>query len=245
MQSLYMHLAIAGDVWVNGYTRSDGTNVRGHYRSSPDAYKWNNYGPSRSTPELTNPYLRDNDRDGTPNLYDHDDDNDGIYDDFDKSQYQQSNIKNNNYYLRSTPEPTNSYHRANYHDVAPNLYDYDDGNNRIYDNFDKRQYQESGINYNDYKERIDKIINDSDYKERVDKIINDSDYKERVDKIINDSDYKKRVDKIIKDSKERADKIINDNDYKERLDEIINSGYYKDLADKINDGDYYKNLLDK
>ena len=47
MQSLYIPLAIAGDVWVNGYTRSDGNN--------------------------------------------------GIYDDFDKPQYQQSNI-NDGYY---------------------------------------------------------------------------------------------------------------------------------------------------
>ena len=77
--------AFAG--WVNGYYRSDGTYVRGHQRSSPDNYKWNNYGPSKSNSELTNPYLRDYDRDGTPNLIDKDDDNDRRLDDYDRNQY--------------------------------------------------------------------------------------------------------------------------------------------------------------
>lgn len=30
-------------VWVNGYTRSDGTYVRGHYRSEPNGLKYDNY----------------------------------------------------------------------------------------------------------------------------------------------------------------------------------------------------------
>ena len=42
----------AADVWVNGYHRSDGTYVRGHYRSAPDSNPWNNY----STKGNTNPY---------------------------------------------------------------------------------------------------------------------------------------------------------------------------------------------
>lgn len=29
-------------IWVNPYVRSDGTSVRGHYRTSPDGYCWNN-----------------------------------------------------------------------------------------------------------------------------------------------------------------------------------------------------------
>ena len=28
---------VAADVWVDGYFRSDGTYVQGHYRSSPDS----------------------------------------------------------------------------------------------------------------------------------------------------------------------------------------------------------------
>lgn len=40
------------DVWVNGYTRSDGTYVQGHYRSSPDGNPYNNW----SYPGNTNPY---------------------------------------------------------------------------------------------------------------------------------------------------------------------------------------------
>ena len=29
-------------IWVNPYLRNDGTSVRGHYRTSPDGYCWNN-----------------------------------------------------------------------------------------------------------------------------------------------------------------------------------------------------------
>jgi hypothetical protein len=42
----------AGDVWVNGYTRKDGTYVPGHHRSAPDSNPWNNY----STRGNINPY---------------------------------------------------------------------------------------------------------------------------------------------------------------------------------------------
>lgn len=82
---------LAGDVRVKGYYRKDGTYVRPHVRSSPDSYKWNNYGPSQNDRELTSPRLRDSDRDGTPNYLDRDDDNDGVQDDYDKSQYNDSN----------------------------------------------------------------------------------------------------------------------------------------------------------
>lgn len=54
--SLVLLLGVAlpaeADVWVNGYTRKDGTSVRGHYRSSPDGNPYNNY----SYPGNTNPY---------------------------------------------------------------------------------------------------------------------------------------------------------------------------------------------
>lgn len=43
---------LAGDVYVNGYTRSDGTNVPGHHRSAPDASVNNNW----STSPNVNPY---------------------------------------------------------------------------------------------------------------------------------------------------------------------------------------------
>lgn len=64
---------------VNGYYRKDGTYVQGYERSSPDEYKWNNYGPSEYPGQP--PSLRDADKDGTPNMYDHDDNNDGKSDD--------------------------------------------------------------------------------------------------------------------------------------------------------------------
>ena len=79
--------AFAGDVWVNPYYRSDGTYVRGHYRSSPDGIKSNNYGPSGNSWELTNPRSRDYDGDGTPNYLDSDSDNDGFSDDYDANPY--------------------------------------------------------------------------------------------------------------------------------------------------------------
>lgn len=40
------------DTYVRGYTRSDGTYVQPHYRSSPDGNVWNNY----STKGNVNPY---------------------------------------------------------------------------------------------------------------------------------------------------------------------------------------------
>lgn len=75
------------DVYVKGYTRKDGTYVRPHVRSSPNEYKLDNYGPSKSDSELLNPSTRDSDRDGTPNYLDNDDDNDGTQDDNDSNQY--------------------------------------------------------------------------------------------------------------------------------------------------------------
>ena len=72
---------------VKGYTRKDGTYVRGHERSSPNKYKWDNYGPSKKDSELTNPKSRDYDKDGIPNYLDKDDDNDGKSDDTDNKQY--------------------------------------------------------------------------------------------------------------------------------------------------------------
>lgn len=44
--------SVFADVWVNGYTRKDGTYVQGHYRSSPDGNPYNNW----SYPGNTNPY---------------------------------------------------------------------------------------------------------------------------------------------------------------------------------------------
>ena len=81
------NIAFAKDVHVKGYYRKNGTYVRPHIRSSPDRYKWNNYGPSKNSTQLMNPKLRDNDRDGIPNYQDSDDDNDGIKDDNDFNQY--------------------------------------------------------------------------------------------------------------------------------------------------------------
>ncbi|WP_157622890.1 hypothetical protein [Solimonas soli] len=34
--------AVQAGEWVDGYTRKDGTYVQGHYRASPDQYRYNN-----------------------------------------------------------------------------------------------------------------------------------------------------------------------------------------------------------
>ena len=43
---------VSADVWVDGYFRSDGTYVQGHYRSSPDSSVTNNWSYSGNV----NPY---------------------------------------------------------------------------------------------------------------------------------------------------------------------------------------------
>lgn len=80
-------LIYAKDVHVKGYYRKNGTYVSPHVRSSPDSYKWNNYGPSKNDSQLMNPKSRDNDKDGIPNYLDKDDNNNRIHDDYDKKQY--------------------------------------------------------------------------------------------------------------------------------------------------------------
>ena len=50
------------DTYVNGYTKSNGTYVQGHYRSSPDSTRSNNW----STKGNTNPYTG---KAGTRNSY--------------------------------------------------------------------------------------------------------------------------------------------------------------------------------
>ena len=70
----------AGQTWVDGYHRKDGTYVQPHVRSTPNAHRYDNFGPG-SNPHT--PYGRDSDRDGMWNQYDMDDDNDGYFDDYD------------------------------------------------------------------------------------------------------------------------------------------------------------------
>ena len=84
---LFPSLSFAGDVYVDGYIRRDGTYVKPHIRSSPDSSRWNNFGPSTNPSQDYNPYSRDWDGDGQANMFDMDDDNDGMLDDYDSSQY--------------------------------------------------------------------------------------------------------------------------------------------------------------
>ena len=76
---IFCFSAIARDVNVRGYTRSNGTYVAPYVRSAPDSTKTNNYGSSSSNSYGL--YDRDSDNDGSYNQYDSDDDNDGISDD--------------------------------------------------------------------------------------------------------------------------------------------------------------------
>ena len=75
-------LAFAG--YVKGYYRKDGTYVQGHYRSNPNSIKSDNYGSPSSSDRAYNvpASQRDYDSDGIPNTIDIDDDNDGIWDDW-------------------------------------------------------------------------------------------------------------------------------------------------------------------
>lgn len=81
----------AKDVYVQGYTRKNGTYVAPHIRSAPDSSKANNYGPSKKPSERLAPRTRDADKDGTPNYLDRDDNNNGVPDNRDPKQYQQRN----------------------------------------------------------------------------------------------------------------------------------------------------------
>lgn len=90
-------ISSAGDVYVNGYYRADGTYVQPHYRSAPDGNRFNNYGPSQSPRDRYTPSSRDADRDGVANQYDYDDDNDGISDQYDRNPY---NSNDRNYKFR-------------------------------------------------------------------------------------------------------------------------------------------------
>lgn len=69
--------AFARDVYVDGYTRKDGTHVQGHYRSAPDNTVTNNYsyqgntnphtgsvGSNRYEHDTTSPYYSGPDSDG-------------------------------------------------------------------------------------------------------------------------------------------------------------------------------------
>jgi len=58
-------IAVAqAQVWVNPYTRKDGTEVQGHYRSNPDGNPYNNW----SFRGNTNPYTGKEAK-GDPNRY--------------------------------------------------------------------------------------------------------------------------------------------------------------------------------
>ena len=79
-----MSCAVFADTYVQGYIRKDGTYVPGHYRSSPDQYRYNNrgsqslggtqrdeYSNNGATNKTNSGYgLYDNDRDGLYNSYD-------------------------------------------------------------------------------------------------------------------------------------------------------------------------------
>ncbi len=123
----------AGDVHIKGYYRKDGTYVSPHIRSSPDQYKWNNYGPSKNDNELMNPKVRDYDKDGAPNYLDKDDDNDGIGDDYDHNPYGRSDRDKNNK-LDSTYQYYNPYTDSDHNNTpSTNRQNHDDNDEPILD----------------------------------------------------------------------------------------------------------------
>ena len=60
--TFYASVDADAQTWVNGYTRSDGTYVQGHYRSTRDSNPYNNY----SAKGNVNPYTG---KKGTVNPY--------------------------------------------------------------------------------------------------------------------------------------------------------------------------------
>ncbi|MCC7005687.1 MAG: hypothetical protein IT497_03450 [Ottowia sp.] len=69
---LVTQVVIAHDIWVDGYTRQDGTYVQGHYKTAPDGNPSNNY----SAQGNINPYTGrsgtvdpNENRHNPPNLY--------------------------------------------------------------------------------------------------------------------------------------------------------------------------------
>jgi len=103
----FMVKTFAKDVYVNGYTRKDGTYVRPHSRSSPDNDLSNNYGQASSSQRQQYPgytilpsYNNDQDGDGVINSRDSDDDNDGISDNNER--------KNRSASVYATPFPNDS-----------------------------------------------------------------------------------------------------------------------------------------
>ena len=87
MFNFYISFVYAGDVYIRGYYRKDGTYVQPYVRSSPNSIKRDNYGPSQDNYQRMNPRSRDYDSDGIPNYIDRDDDNDGYSDDHESNQY--------------------------------------------------------------------------------------------------------------------------------------------------------------
>jgi hypothetical protein len=51
-------VAFADDTWVKSYTRKDGTQVEGHARSRPNAYKWDNKSYTPDQPAYNDSYTK-------------------------------------------------------------------------------------------------------------------------------------------------------------------------------------------
>ena len=45
--------AVFADQWVKGYTRSDGTYIQGHWRSSPNQYRYDNFSAKGNANQYT------------------------------------------------------------------------------------------------------------------------------------------------------------------------------------------------
>ena len=70
-----------------GGCKEDGTCVGPHYSSTQDGSRQNDYGPTESYRDRFKPEIRDYDKDGITNVWDCDDDNDLIPDEYDFNQY--------------------------------------------------------------------------------------------------------------------------------------------------------------
>jgi hypothetical protein len=79
---------VSDDVYIeSGVCDEDSGCTEPHYGSRQDGVRWNDYGPTESYRDRFVPGKRDFDDDGEPNVWDYDDDDDLIPDDYDFNQY--------------------------------------------------------------------------------------------------------------------------------------------------------------
>lgn len=131
------------DTWVNGYTRSDGTYVKGHFRSDPDGYFFNNW----STDGNINPYTGERGyktfdySNLSYNIFNYSYDTSYSFSDFSDYGYDDNEYEFDSYF---------DYGYDDY-DLEYEDYNYESG----YDDYDYENYESNEYEYEDYNYKPD------------------------------------------------------------------------------------------